>query len=113
MESLNQDDLQTIRGNPSTLAHPPRTLGQIVEAVRLGQPHRADELLYAIVAFDVLMSQLHVDKHFDQLQEYFKASSTPPQEYAGWVNDPVNPEAVAWYKAMLSISAGGVANDDA
>jgi len=90
-----------------------RTLGQIVEAVRLGQPHGADELVYAVVAFDVLMSQLQVEKNFDQLQEYLKAAHTPPQEYAGWVNDPGNPEAVAWYKAMLSISAGGVANDDA
>lgn len=90
-----------------------RTLGQIVEAVRTGADVDLSDLIHSIVAFDVLMSQLHVDKHYPQLQEYLKAASLPPQEYAGWVNDPANPEAVAWYKAMLSVSAGGVANDDA
>lgn len=90
-----------------------RTLGDIVEAIRTDNLVSASEMMYAVVAFDVLMSQLQVDKHFSQLQEYIHASACPPREYVGWANDPTNPDAVAWYKAMLSVSSGGAANDDA
>lgn len=83
---------------------PPLTLSEIVAAVRLNGVVSGQDMRYAIVAFDVLMSQLHIDQHVAQLQEYFKAAEAPPREYAGHMNDPENPEAVEWYKAMQGVS---------
>ena len=82
----------------------PMTLNEIVAAVRTNELVTGRDMRYAIVAFDVLMSQLHIDQHVEQLQEYFKAAEAPPREYAGHMNDPENPEAVEWYKAMQGVS---------
>lgn len=79
---------------------PPLTLDEIVAAVRTNDLVTGRDMRYAIVAFDVLMSQLHVDRNVEQLAEFFKAASSPPREYIGEANDPENPEAVEWYKAM-------------
>lgn len=81
----------------------PLTLDEIVAAVRTNELVTIRDMRYAIVAFDVLMSQLHVDRNVEQLAEFFKAASTPPREYAGEANDPGNPEAVEWYRAMHAV----------
>ena len=83
---------------------PPLTLSEIVAAVRTNEPVTGRDMRYAIVAFDVLMSQLKVDQHIEQLQEYFKAAEMPPREYVGTANDFENTEAVEWFKAMQGVS---------
>lgn len=80
-----------------------RTLDEIVGAVRANEPATTEELRRAVVAFDVLLSRLQVDRHFDQLTEYFKAAEAAPKDYAGWDNDPDNPEVVTWYKTMKGV----------
>lgn len=110
---MNDDEpIETTTGNSVTydlpsfqyVERPPMTLNEIVAAVRTNELVTGRDMRYAIVAFDVLMSQLHVDKHFEQLSEYFKASESAPRDYIGEANDPENPEAVAWYSAMRSIN---------
>jgi len=101
------EPIETTTGNPPGLKYverPPMTLNEIVAAVRTNELVTGRDMRYAIVAFDVLMSQLHIDQHVAQLQEYFKAATAVPREYAGHMNDPENPEAVEWYKAMQGVS---------
>ncbi len=40
-----------------------RTLAQITDAARRGEPVSHGELLYAVVAYDVLLSQFEIEKH--------------------------------------------------
>lgn len=77
-----------------------RTLNEITAAIRSGGTYTEDEARYAVVAYDVMVAQLQVPENPVQLQHYFLAAESSPIEYIGWANDPDNPEAVAWYKAM-------------
>lgn len=83
---------------------PPMTLNEIVAAVRTNELVTGHDMRYAIVAFDVLMSELHVDRNVEQLAVFFKAAESVPREYAGHANDPENAEAVEWYRAMRGVS---------
>lgn len=82
-----------------------RTLDEIVAAARLNEELDADDARYAIVAFDVLLSQLNLDQDAERLKEWMVAATNSPQEYAGEANDPQNPDAVAWYRAMHGVQA--------
>ena len=82
-----------------------RPLHAIVAAIRSGQEVNPEELRYAVVAFDVLLYQLDLPNDPERLQHYFTAAESDPREYIGEANDPDNPDAVAWYKAMSSIEA--------
>lgn len=109
---INDEPIETTTGNSIAydeksfqyVERAPLTLSEIVAAVRTNELVTGRDMRYAIVAFDVLMSQLKVDQNVTQLQEYFKAATTPPREYAGHMNDPENPEAVEWFKAMQGVS---------
>ena len=83
-----------------------RTLDEIVSATRMGEPTTPEELRYAVVACDVLLAQLSLDVDPVRLAKYFEAAELPPIEYAGWDNDPENPDAVAWYRAMYELGSG-------
>lgn len=108
----NDEPIETTTGNSigyddvalQYVERPPFTLDEIVAAVRTNELVTGRDMRYAIVAFDVLMSQLQVDRNVEQLQEYFKAAETPPREYIGEMNDPANPEAVEWFKAMRGVT---------
>jgi len=80
-----------------------RTLDEIVASARLNEPLDPDEGRYAIVAFDVLLAQLNLDQDAERLKEWMVAATNSPQEYAGEANDPQNPDAVAWYRAMHGV----------
>lgn len=80
-----------------------RTLDEIVASARLNEPLDPDEARYAIVAFDVLLAQLNLDQDAERLKEWMVAATNSPQEYAGEANDPQNPDAVAWYRAMHGV----------
>lgn len=82
-----------------------RTLDQIVAAIRSDTPYTEEEARYAVVAFDVLLSRLSLDQDVARLQEWMTAAILSPRVYAGQANDPENPEAVAWYRAMHSVTA--------
>lgn len=78
-----------------------RTLDEITTAVRRQDVITHEELIYAVCAYDVLMSKLEVEKNPVLLQEYFIAADSSPKKYIGWANDPINPEARAWHTAMI------------
>jgi len=82
-----------------------RTLDEIVAAVRSNENYTEDELVYAVVAFDVLLSQLALDQDVTRLQHWMAAATQSPKDYAGEANDPNNPEAANWYKAMHGAGA--------
>lgn len=83
---------------------PPLTLDEIVAAVRTNELVTGRDMRYAIVAFDVLMSELRVDRNVEQLAVFFKAAESVPRDYIGEANDPENTEAVEWYRAMRGVS---------
>lgn len=83
-----------------------RTLDEIVAAVRSNETYTEDELVYAVVAFDVLLHQLDLPNDTTRLQKYFIAAESSPREFIGEANDPANQEAVAWYKAMHTLPTG-------
>ena len=85
-----------------------RTLDEIVASARLNEPLDPDEARYAIVAFDVLLAQLNLDQDAERLKEWMVAATNSPQEYAGEANDPQNPDAVAWYRAMHGVQVPGM-----
>lgn len=92
-----------------------KTLDEIVSAVRSNELCTAEELTYAVVAFDVLLAQLELDQNAVQLQHWMAAATQDPRLYAGEANDPANPETVAWYRAMhnagvFACSDGGCVN---
>lgn len=80
-----------------------RTLDEIVASARLNELLDPDEARYAIVAFDVLLAQLNLDQDAERLKEWMVAATNSPQEYVGEANDPQNPDAVAWYRAMHGV----------
>lgn len=80
-----------------------RTLDEIVAAVRSNENYTEDELIYSIVAFDVLLSQLALDQDATRLQRWMAAATQSPKDYAGRANDPANPEAANWYRAMHGV----------
>lgn len=89
----------TITGETEPVA---RTLEEITLAIRAGEPHTEREARYAVVAYDVLMAKLSTDKDIQasQMNEYGRALDLPPLDYIGPDNDPENPAAVRWLKAM-------------
>lgn len=80
-----------------------KTLDEIVADARLNKILDLSEARLAIVAFDVLISQLHLEQQPVQLQEWMAAAITPPDKYVGEANSPYNPEAVEWYRAMHGV----------
>lgn len=80
-----------------------RTLDRIITSARLNEPLDPDEARYAIVAFDVLLAQLKLDQDAERLKEWMVAATNTPREYAGEANDPLNPDAVTWYRAMHGV----------
>lgn len=80
-----------------------RTLDGIVSAVRTNETYTEDELVYAVVAFDVLLAQLDLSQDHERLLRWMTAATMDPREYAGEANDPANQEAVRWYKAMHDV----------
>lgn len=79
-----------------------RTLDQITAAVRRGEPVTELELRLAVASYDVLMARLEVEKSPTQLQEYFIAGDSTPENYLGVINDPRNPESVGWHRSMIA-----------
>lgn len=92
----------------------PKTLGEIIEAVRDGERPEYDDLRYAICAmsalsifdrqafmklaeaeretkkpFMVTSAQWQWEEHFNRTK---RAMGKPPKDYVGWNNDPENPE---------------------
>lgn len=82
-----------------------RTLDEIVAAARLNEPLDLGEARYAITAFDVLLAQLDLDQDVARLQKWITAATMPPRDYIGEANDPREPEAVEWYRAMHGVTA--------
>lgn len=80
-----------------------RTLDEIVAAVRSNETYTEDELVYAVVAFDVLLSQLALDQDATRLQHWMAAAVRDPREYVGEANDPANSVAVDWYRSMHNV----------
>jgi len=79
-----------------------RTLSDITDAARRGEPVTEEELRLAVCAYDVFIAQLELEKDPKQLAKFFVAAESDPREYIGPANDPDNPEAVAWHKAFIN-----------
>lgn len=82
-----------------------RKLSEIVTAVRLGDPVETSELVYAVVAFDVLLAQLDLPNDVVRLQKYMQAAVSDPRVYVSPENDPAEPVAVEWYRTFMNIKA--------
>lgn len=80
-----------------------RTLSEITAAVRQGDPTTAEELRYAVVAYDVLVAQLELPNDPAKLYHYFQAADNDPREYIGEANDPAFAGAREWYRAMHGV----------
>ena len=80
-----------------------RSLSQITSALRSGEPVEVEELRAAVVAYDVLLSQLDLPSDARRLGYYFQAAECDPEIYAGETNALSSEAAQAWYKAMLSV----------
>ena len=81
-----------------------RTLNDIVAAVRSRQEVTEDELRYAVVAFDVLLSQMDLTNDLAKLTLFFEAAEQNPRTYIGEANNPDKQAAVEWYTAMQAAS---------
>lgn len=79
-----------------------RTLQQITDAARRGEPATEEELRLAVCAYDVFIAQLELEKDPKQLQKFFVAAEAVPREYIGPANDPDNQDAVDWHKAFIN-----------
>lgn len=79
-----------------------RTLSDITDAARRGEPVTEEELRLAVCAYDVFIAQLELEKDPKQLAKFFVAAESDPREYIGPANDPDNPEVVAWHKAFIN-----------
>jgi len=79
-----------------------RTLQQITDAARRGEPATEEELRLAVCAYDVFIAQLELEKDPKQLQKFFVAAEADPREYIGPANDPDNPDAVDWHNAFIN-----------
>jgi hypothetical protein len=77
-----------------------RTLDEITRAARVDGDVTPEELRRAVVAFDVLISQLDLPRSPEMLAQYFKAAAHDPIAYAGWANSSDNPEFIYWYTRM-------------
>ena len=86
-----------------------RTLQEITDAARRNEKPTYDELLYTVVAYDVMLAQFQVGNYPVLLEKFFIAVEADPKEYIGSVNDPKNPECNAWHKAFVNV---GVETDD-
>jgi len=80
-----------------------KTLTEVTEAARLGEPLTNDELRFAVCAYDVLIAQFKVERYVDQLQEFFVAGEAVPEEYLTPANHPDNPDFVTWYRTFLNL----------
>lgn len=80
-----------------------KNLADITTAARSNDKPTYEELLYAVVAYDVMLSGFSVEEQPILLQKYFEAGAMDPKEYIGWVNDPGNPEAIEWYQAFINV----------
>ena len=80
-----------------------RTLNEITNAVRLAEAVTFEELRYAVVAYDVLLSHLKLEEDVARLQSYMIAASVDPKEFIGRDNDPALEPAVAWYRTFIGI----------
>jgi hypothetical protein len=78
-----------------------RTLDEITTAVRRNEPVIFEELRRAVVAYDVLLNQMHVETNAKQLELYFSAAESDPKEWAGPANDPDDPKVVLWHKTFI------------
>jgi len=83
-----------------------RTLSDITDAARRGEPVTEEELRLAVCAYDVFIAQLELEKDPKQLAKFFVAAESGPREYTGPANDP---EVVTWHKAF--INTGVLEND--
>lgn len=88
---------------PGRLKAPCPTLGDVTVKVRSGEVVTPREMRMAIAAYDVLTS--HVSLHTDmvRLQEYFRATTVPMDQYLGEANDPDDPGAQEWFKVFSKI----------
>lgn len=75
-----------------------RTLKQITDSVRRNEGATTDELVATVVAYDVLLAKLNIERDDQQLKEFFLAAESDPQLYHGWINDPNNPEVEQWHR---------------
>lgn len=89
-----------------------RTLDEIITTARLNRDLDCEEARYAIVALDVLLSQLQLDGDVARFQKWQAAASLSPKDYVGSANDPQNPAAVAWYRAMHRLSVSSLHTRD-
>jgi hypothetical protein len=105
----------------------PRTLDEIIDAVRDGERPEYDDLRYAICALSALSvfdrqafmklaeaeregkkpflttsAQWQWEEHFGRRK---RAGEKAPKEYVGWNNDPDNPEFLARRKVAIKIMA--------
>lgn len=77
-----------------------RTLDQITAAARLDEYASHVELQYAVAAYDVLLAALDLPSDPMRLAAYVSALQQSPRAYVGDANDPENPKAREWYRAM-------------
>ena len=96
-----------------------RTLFEIITAAKDGQVPAQDELLYALLALDALLTFDHSfiielpgkpehQKHLELwAEESFgrvkRAMDKSPKDWLGWNNDPANPEYQRRRKIALGI----------
>jgi hypothetical protein len=97
-----------------------RTLAQILEAAKSGEPTTHEECLYAMLALDSLLyfetrdgmlCPKSRDPHFELCRRQ-KAShdrrhrvlNMPPRDWIGPEHDPANPEYLKWRNAMIQIT---------
>jgi hypothetical protein len=78
-----------------------RTLDEMTRAVRRDEIVTDWELRYAVVAYDVMLAGMELEKDPVRLQKYMVAGDSCPKEFAGPANDPQNPESVAWHRAFI------------
>lgn len=81
-----------------------RTLTEITDAARRGKAVSHGELLYAVVAYDVLLSRFQVEKYPVLLAEFFKAAELDPKTYIGPANDPAEQEAREWHETFINLT---------
>ena len=82
-----------------------KTLNQIVESARIGEPLTNNELRFAVCAFDVLLAQLDISQNPEQLASYFVAAELPPEAYLGENNHPDSAAFREWYTAFKNFGA--------
>lgn len=84
-----------------------RPLKEIITDARTGGDTYYDEVLYALVAYDVMLAGFDLENDPDRLQQYLTVLDADPEKFVGPANDPKNPEAVRHYKAFDNIDIPG------